>query len=188
MENARNYLPLLTEALSRVKRLGISNLIIEDKKFSISLHYRLLNNNEARFLKQNVKNIIDKNPDFKKFLHVIKGKKILEIRPQINWNKGSACGYIIKEMLKTGPVPERSIKKLNILRVNIGDDITDETMFSQNYSSAAAETLFSVNLINCVIGKKQSLAGFYLANYSYTPTFIRKITDMFSSRQARVEL
>lgn len=193
VENAGNYIPLLTEALSLVKNIDISSLIIENKKFSISMHYRLLNNSEAKFLKQSVKDIIAKNPEFKKYLHITRGKKILEIRPRINWNKGSACGYIIKEMSKTclvssneagsaGPaaMPNPvSTKKFNVLRVNIGDDITDETMFSHNYSFNLEENTFNVSLINCVIGKKQSLADFYLADYSRTPVFIKNIIDIF---------
>ena len=194
VENAGNYIPLLTEALSLVKNIDISSLIIENKKFSISMHYRLLNNSEAKFLKQSVKNIIAKNPEFKKYLHITRGKKILEIRPRIDWNKGSACDYIVKEMSKTclvsgneagtaGPATLSnpvSTKKFNVLRVNIGDDITDETMFSHNYSFNLEENTFNVSLINCVIGKKQSLADFYLADYSRTPVFIKNIIDIFS--------
>ncbi|MDA8272962.1 MAG: trehalose-phosphatase [Deltaproteobacteria bacterium] len=195
VENAGNYIPLLTEALSLVKNIDISSLIIENKKFSISMHYRLLNNSEAKFLKQSVKNIIAKNPEFKKYLHITRGKKILEIRPRIDWNKGSACGYLVKEISKAcvvsnngyGLAPRKSIafsqasiKKINILRVNIGDDITDETMFSHNYSFNLEENTFNVSLINCVIGKKQSLADFYLADYSRTPVFIKNIIDIFS--------
>ena len=194
VENAGKYIPLLTEALSLVKNIDISSLIIENKKFSISMHYRLLNNSEAKFLKQSVKDIIAKNPEFKKYLHITRGKKILEIRPRIDWNKGSACDYIVKEMSKTclvsgneagstGPaiLPNPvSTKKFNILRVNIGDDITDETMFSHNYSFNLEENTFNVSLINCVIGKKQSLADFYLADYSRTPVFIKNIIDIFS--------
>ncbi len=194
VENAGKYIPLLTEALSLVKNIDISSLIIENKKFSISMHYRLLNNSEAKFLKQSVKDIIAENPEFKKYLHITRGKKILEIRPRIDWNKGSACDYIVKEMSKTclvsgneagstGPaiLPNPvSTKKFNILRVNIGDDITDETMFSHNYSFNLEENTFNVSLINCVIGKKQSLADFYLADYSRTPVFIKNIIDIFS--------
>ncbi len=194
IENAGNYIPLITEALSLVKNIDISSLIIENKKFSISMHYRLLNNSEAKFLKQSVKDIIAKNPEFKKYLHITRGKKILEIRPRIDWNKGSACDYIIKEMSKTCLVSSNrtgsagsaalpnpvSTKKFNVLRVNIGDDITDETMFSHNYSFNLEENTFNVSLINCVIGKKQSLADFYLADYSRTPVFIKNIIDIFS--------
>lgn len=99
-ENANKYTPLLKKALCQVKNIDLSNLIIENKKFSISMHYRLLNNDEAKFLKQKVKDIINENLEFKKYLHVIRGKKIIEIRPKINWNKGSACEYITKELLK----------------------------------------------------------------------------------------
>lgn len=194
IENANNYIPLLTEALNQVEKIDIKNLIIENKKFSISLHYRLLNGEEAKFLKQSVKDIIAKNPEFKKYLHITRGKKILEIRPQIDWNKGSACMYLVKEISKARMFPNNEVgsagpaalpssvstKRFNILRVNIGDDITDETMFSQNYFFNLGENIFNVSLINCVIGKKQSLADFYLADYNYTPIFIKKIADIFS--------
>ncbi|MCL4322121.1 MAG: trehalose-phosphatase [Deltaproteobacteria bacterium] len=194
VENAGNYIPLLTEALSQVKKKGIDNLIIENKKFSISMHYRLLNSGEAKFLKQSVKDIIAKNPEFKKYLHITKGKKILEIRPRIDWNKGSACRYLVEEISKarmlsnngvgcSGPAAAPSSvsnKRFNILRVNIGDDITDETMFSHNYSFNLEGNTFNVSLINCVIGKKQSLADFYLKGYNRTPVFIKKIIDIFS--------
>jgi len=173
VENADKYIPLLEKALIQVKKIDINNLIIENKKFSISLHYRLLSDDETNFLKQSVKEIMSQNPDFKKFLHITK-EKILEIRPRIAWNKGSACDYIVKAL------PKSDSLKLNILRVNIGDDVTDETMFSQDSSIVVNKTAMHINLINCVIGKKQSLANFYLNDYSDTPIFIRKIADIFT--------
>lgn len=176
VKNADKYLPLLSEAFNQVKKIGLKNLIIENKKFSISLHYRLLDNNETKLLKQNVQVIINENPEFKKYLHITKGKKILEIRPKIDWSKGSACDYIVKELAKK----YKKDDKPNILRVALGDDITDETMFSGGDYADTGKTNLNINTINCVIGKKKSSASFYLDSYKQTPVFIKEILTILN--------
>ncbi|MHB1661430.1 MAG: trehalose-phosphatase [bacterium] len=177
VENADKYTPLLKRALNQVKNINLKNLIIENKKFSISLHYRLLDKDGAKFLKQNIKEIISENPEFKEYLHITRGKKILEIRPKIKWNKGSACDYIVKELSKKWKKGSP-----NILRVNIGDDITDETMFSGGYYVNTGKSRVNINTINCVIGRKKSLASFYLNSYKQTPVFIKKILTILSEK------
>jgi trehalose-phosphatase len=176
-ENADKYVPLLTKALNKVRKIDLENLIIENKKFSLSLHYRLLDDDETKFLKQNIKEILNENSEFKEYLHITRGKKILEIRPKIKWNKGSACDYIVKELSK-----KWQKNKLNILRVDIGDDITDETMFSDSYYVDMSKTSASINTINCVIGKKKSSASFYLDSYKQTSVFIKKILTILSEK------
>lgn len=179
VKNAEKYIPLIEKTLNEInkfRKTALQNLIVEDKKFSISMHYRLLNSGETKILKTYIKNLLSKNPLFDEYLHITKGKKILEIRPNIDWNKGRACDYIVNELSKTA-----SKKELNILRVNIGDDITDETMFVPSYKikTASDGTNINVKTINCVIGKKKSLAGIYLDGYKYTPVFIENILSAF---------
>ncbi|MHB8231743.1 MAG: trehalose-phosphatase [bacterium] len=177
VENAGKYVPLLAKALNQVKKIDLKNLIVENKKFSISLHYRLLDNGGAKFLKRNIKEIINENPEFKQYLHITRGKKILEIRPKIKWNKGSACDYIVKELSKK---LEKGAS--DILRVALGDDITDETMFSGGYYIDTGKTRVNINTINCVIGKKKSSASFYLNNYKQTPVFIKEILTVLNEK------
>ena len=179
VKNAEKYIPLIEKTLSEINKLQkteLQNLIVEDKKFSISMHYRLLNSGETKILKKYANGLLAKNPLFNKYLHITKGKKILEIRPKIHWNKGCACDYIVNEFSKAA-----SKKELNILRVNIGDDITDETMFVPSYKikTASDGTNINVKTINCVIGKKKSLAGIYLDGYKCTPVFIENILSAF---------
>ena len=138
VKNAEKYIPLIEKTLNEInkfRKTALQNLIVEDKKFSISMHYRLLNSGETKILKTYIKNLLSKNPLFDEYLHITKGKKILEIRPNIDWNKGRACDYIVNELSKTA-----SKKELNILRVNIGDDITDETMFVPSYKKKPPRT------------------------------------------------
>ena len=179
VKNAGKYIPLIKKTLNEINKFQkteLQNLIVEDKKFSISMHYRLLNSGETKILKAYIKNLLSKNPLFDEYLHITKGKKILEIRPNIDWNKGRACDYIVNELSKAALK-----KELNILRVNIGDDITDETMFVPDYKikTASDGTNIKVKTINCVIGKKKSLAEIYLDGYKYTPVFIENILSAF---------
>ncbi|MGC8555224.1 MAG: trehalose-phosphatase [Candidatus Acidulodesulfobacterium sp.] len=203
VENTEKYIIFIKEALSNIEKFRkteLNNLIIEDKKFSVSMHYRLLNSDETKILKKYVKNLFSENLDFKKYLHVTKGKKIIEIRPKIEWNKGKACDYILKEFSKTAIISNtvKVKKELNILRINIGDDITDETMFvpdyqiknndDNNFSSLNELNELNKNIninvknINCVVGNKKSQAQIYLESYKYTPAFIENILYAFNKK------
>lgn len=188
-ENADKYVPLLTDILGKVKNIKLDNLILENKKFSISIHYRLLDNDSAKYLKKEVKDILNGNPEFKKYLHIARGKKILEIRPRIDWNKGSACKYITKELIETDAlIPHRALNrdndKVNILKVSLGDDVTDETMFYDDYSFTEGNIAADIYSINCVIGKKKSAANFYIENYNHTPVFIKEILTIFDKKHS----
>ena len=204
VENTEKYIIFIKQALSYIdkfRKTELQNLIIEDKKFSISMHYRLLNSDETKILKKYVKNLFLENIDFKKYLHITRGKKILEIRPKIEWNKGCACNYILKEFSKSIIMKKTGVTKaeFNILRVNIGDDVTDETMFVPDYQitnedygdngfneSYNLNKNISINInvknINCVIGDKKSQAQIYLKSYKYTPAFIKNILSAFNKK------
>jgi len=47
------------------------------------------------------------------------GHMVLEIRPQVRWNKGSAVGWIKKKLARP-----------DVLAIYIGDDVTDEDAFN----------------------------------------------------------
>ncbi|HEC25568.1 MAG TPA: hypothetical protein ENI54_06135 [bacterium] len=122
-----------------------------------------------------------------------RGKKIIEIRPKIDWNKGSACKYITKELLKTDALISHRVSnhdtavdssKVNVLKISLGDDVTDETMFYDDYSFTEGNIAADVYTINCVIGKKKSAANFYIENYNYTPIFIKEILAILNERHS----
>jgi trehalose-phosphatase len=79
-----------------------------------------------------------------KRLNVIKGKKVIELTPNVSWNKGSAVLWILKQL------------KDNCLPIYIGDDQTDETAFKALRKKG----------ITIRIGKsKKSFADYYLKGY-----------------------
>ncbi len=203
VENTEKYIAFIKQALGYIdefRKTKLRNLIIEDKKFSISMHHRLLNSDETKILKKYVKNLFLENIDFKKYLHITRCKKILEIRPKIEWNKGCACNYILKEFSKSIIIKSTGKVKsdYNILSINLGDDITDETMFvpdykitnndfvnngfDKSYNLINTNVKINVKNINCVIGDKKSQAQIYLKSYKYTPAFIKNILSAFNKK------
>lgn len=61
--------------------------------------------------------------EYPKF-HMTRGKKVLEIRPSIKWNKGHAVEYLLETLGFTS-----SEDKDDVVPLYIGDDKTDEDAF-----------------------------------------------------------
>lgn len=99
------------------KSLKIKDAIIENKFYTLSIHYRLVKKRYLEILKSKVYNIAA--PYRKKGIILItEGKKVLEIRPNLRWNKGSMVRWMIRKLRIRGGLP-----------VYIGDDKTDEDAF-----------------------------------------------------------
>ncbi len=110
--------PLIAQVVAKAnKDLGsIKGVLIEDKKFSVGIHYRLADEQKIPQIKAFCQNIIKNNPS----LRLMEGKKVFEIMPAIDWNKGKAVRWIM-QALKT--------EWYDASVVYIGDDTTDEDAF-----------------------------------------------------------
>lgn len=96
---------------------GVNGVIIEDKYYTLSVHYRLVKKNNIDILKRKFYNIVNLYKR-KKTVIVTEGKKVLEIRPNIKWNKGTMTEWLMKRIKFEKPFP-----------IYIGDDRTDEDAF-----------------------------------------------------------
>eukprot|EP00798_Chlamydomonas_sp_ICE-L_P014124 gene14124-20080_t len=54
-------------------------------------------------------------------LHITRGRKVLEVRPKANWNKGTALNHLLEVMGLD--------EKQDVVVIYIGDDLTDEDAF-----------------------------------------------------------
>jgi trehalose 6-phosphate phosphatase len=99
----------------------IGGVIIQDKGLSISIHYRLVAKGEERVVTDIVHRLTT-GPCNEGKIRVFSGKKVWEIRPPVDWDKGKAVAAIAGEIKKM-----RHPKKL--LTIFLGDDITDEDAF-----------------------------------------------------------
>ncbi len=93
----------------------IPGILFEDKGPILSVHYR----NVAQKFFAKVPQIVEAElQQWRNRWKVASGKMVLEIRPNINFNKGKA----VKEIL-------RSFPSLELLPIYLGDDQTDEDAF-----------------------------------------------------------
>ncbi|KAM4075471.1 hypothetical protein ACB094_10G172200 [Castanea mollissima] len=95
----------------------IKGASVEDNKFCLSVHYRCVNEENVGKLKEMVESTMEFYNDFR----ISEGKKVMEIHPIINWDKGRALQYL----LDTLGFEDSS----NVLPIYIGDDKTDENAF-----------------------------------------------------------
>jgi trehalose-phosphatase len=89
---------------------------LEDKKFSLTLHLRSVRTKDIPAVKKRFYEIAAPFLE-RKQLSVMKGKKVLELTPNVSWNKGSAVLWMMKHF------------NINSLPIYVGDDLTDETAF-----------------------------------------------------------
>lgn len=113
--------PLISELSDHLDRQieieGIDGALVENKKFSIALHYRMVDEEHVPKLEGMVDRIVDAHPELRK----AGGKKVFELRPNLDWDKGKALLWLLEALELEGP---------DVVPIYIGDDETDEDAFS----------------------------------------------------------
>ena len=135
---------------------GIKGIIVEDKKFTASIHYRNVKAQSPGSILAIITEVLAPYPDA---FTVARGKKVFEIRPLVEWDKGKAVERLT-ELL--------SIKS-KLIRIYIGDDQTDEDAF---------RVLGKGDITIRVGSKKGSRAQYYCRGNSEVVTFLKMFTDM----------
>lgn len=95
------------------RRLGdIPGILVEHKRFAVAVHYR-------RVAPERVAAVVSAVHELARGqgLRVTGGRKVVELRPDIDWNKGSALRWILGHLT------------VSVLPIYIGDDLTDEDAF-----------------------------------------------------------
>uniref|UniRef100_A0A7N2LPQ3 Trehalose 6-phosphate phosphatase n=2 Tax=Quercus lobata TaxID=97700 RepID=A0A7N2LPQ3_QUELO len=115
----RDFLPRIQTIKDKLEKIAkdIKGASVEDNKFCLSVHFRCVNEENVGKLKEMVESTMEFYNDFR----ISEGKKVMEIRPIINWDKGRALQYV----LDTLGFEDSS----NVLPIYIGDDKTDEDAF-----------------------------------------------------------
>jgi trehalose-phosphatase len=99
-------------ALARLLK-GFRGAIVEDKRLTASIHYRLVGERDVKPMLR----VIDEEARRHRGLILRHGKKVVEIRPDIVWGKGSAAELILSRIGG------------DCLPIYLGDDETDEEAF-----------------------------------------------------------
>jgi trehalose 6-phosphate phosphatase len=117
-QEAREFLPALDSAEKelREKLTGIAGALIERKCFSIAAHYRKVNERDFPKLERGVSEIAARHRELRR----IDGKKVYELLPNIEWDKGKAVLWLLEKL---------GLEHPNTRPIYIGDDRTDEDAF-----------------------------------------------------------
>ncbi len=132
MNNLRKILKNIKKFAEK-KFQNEKGIILEDKEFTLALHYRMLNKEKIKDVVERFIEIV-KVKDTNNKLDILHGSKVVEVRPA-GWNKGKAL-----ELISSNRISK------NVLPIYIGDDTTDEDAFS--YINNQGITIFVSNDTN----------------------------------------
>jgi len=117
-EFGSSYLPALDRAETELREMldDIPGAQLERKHFSVAAHYRNVKENDAFKVAVAVDAVAARHRELRR----INGKKVYELLPDIDWNKGKAVIWLLETLdLERGKAPP----------IYIGDDRTDEDAF-----------------------------------------------------------
>ena len=112
------YLPVLDAAEAELREPldEIPGAQLERKHFSVAAHYRNVNEDDAFRVAQAVDEVAARHRELRR----INGKKVYELLPDIDWNKGKAVLWLLETL---------ELERGKAFPIFIGDDRTDEDAF-----------------------------------------------------------
>nr|XP_025687156.1 trehalose-phosphate phosphatase A isoform X2 [Arachis hypogaea] len=116
---AAEFLPLIDEVFESLveSTKDIKGAKVENNKFCVSVHYRNVDDKSWDLVGQIVHDILKGYPR----LRLTHGRKVLEVRPVIDWDKGKAVTFLLESLGLSNCD--------DVLPIYIGDDRTDEDAF-----------------------------------------------------------
>lgn len=117
-EFGSDFLPAIEGAHAALcARLGsVDGVIIENKKYSLSVHYRLVPESLVPTVDRTVDEVLARYPTLRRTY----GKMVFEVRPELDWNKGEAVRLILRLL---------GFNTTDAAAIYVGDDTTDEDAF-----------------------------------------------------------
>jgi trehalose-phosphatase len=132
---------------------GIEGVLVEPKRYSVAVHYRLVDERDLALLSAAVDRAAAEPPPAASGrpvpgLRKTGGKKVFELRPDVDWDKGHALLWLLGRLGLDGP---------DVVPLFLGDDVTDEDAF---------RAVASRNGIGILVAEetRPSAAGYRLRN------------------------
>ncbi len=149
---------ILKKALSNIK-----GVIIEDKGVTLSIHYRMVDEDKLSQVHTVFENTVELARKAGK-VKTLSGKKVHEIRPALEWDKGKAVDLLVSKYMT-------SSTKDRILAIYLGDDLTDEDAFKA-VNAHGGISIFVGN------SSANSAADYYLNSTSEVITFLTELNKI----------
>jgi trehalose 6-phosphate phosphatase len=159
---APEFVPMLDAAEKELQKelIGISRALLERKRFSIATHYRNVQESDVSKIKRAVNEVATRYPELRK----IDNKKVYELQPDVDWNKGKAVIWLLERL-----------DRQEAFSICIGDDLTDEDAFSA-INGRGAGILVSDQ-------PRLTSARYALKNPAEVERFLRGLTQSFPTQE-----
>lgn len=145
----------------------IDGVIIENKVYSLSVHYRLVKEERVPAIEQVIDQVLRQHPTLCK----THGKKVLEVRPRVDWHKGKAVQWIL------GTIGSMAMATVALY---VGDDTTDEDAFKVTAESGIGVLVTSE--------PRLTAAQFVLEDSEAVGIFLERIADLNPNSEAHGQL
>lgn len=156
--DARAALPALDAAEQKLAGLlkDVPGSRIERKGFAIAVHYRQVAEADVERVETIVDRVRAEHPRLRKK----GGKKIFELQPDVEWDKGRAVLYLMRTM---------GLEKDGVLPIYMGDDVTDEDAFRALKGGGMG--------IRCGSPEEETKADYLLENVDEVEQFLRLLLN-----------
>ncbi|CAH9112722.1 unnamed protein product [Cuscuta epithymum] len=116
---AANFIPVIQQVYKTLveKTSRIPGANVEDNKFCVTVHFRCVEDKYWKELIEIVREVMKGHSG----LRLSSGRKVMEIRPVIDWDKGQALTFLLKSL--------GYAHSTRVCPIYIGDDRTDEDAF-----------------------------------------------------------
>jgi alpha,alpha-trehalase len=117
-EQGEKFVPAIERAArSLTERLAaIDGVLVENKRYAIAVHYRRV----AETRVPDVEAAVEEVRALERGLKQTGGKKVIELRPDIDWDKGRAVQWLLDRL---------DLDRGDVEPIYIGDDVTDYDAF-----------------------------------------------------------
>ena len=105
---------------------GIDGVLVEPKRFAVAVHHRLADDRDLPRIEAAVDRAArdaatTAGGDPARRLRKTAGKKVLELRPDLDWDKGRALLWLLARL---------GLERPEVVPMYLGDDVTDEDAFA----------------------------------------------------------
>ncbi|MDP6352752.1 MAG: trehalose-phosphatase [Alphaproteobacteria bacterium] len=157
-------LPALIAATAETLRSDLApipGVIVEAKRFAAAVHYRLA----APETVDAVRAVVAAAVGEQSRLRVAGGKKVFEVRPTVDWDKGRAVSWLLGAL---------GLDADDVVPITIGDDTTDEDAFRA--LAASGVTILVADR------PRRSRARYRLVDPHEVGWFLERLADMLTDR------
>ena len=156
-DEAAAAVPVLERAAEELRErlANVAGSRVEHKRFAVAVHYRDTDTNHIGEVVAATHRV-----GRREGLRVTNGRKVVELRPDVDWNKGTTLAWIRDQIGGPGPA------------IYIGDDLTDEDAFD-----AVRADGIGIVVRHTEDGDRPSAARFTLDDPEQVREFLDRLAD-----------